>query len=606
VKTRELKEGNVTLEFAVHDTGIGLTEEQRGKLFNSFEQADSSITRKYGGTGLGLAISKRMAELMGGTISVVSTHGVGSSFSFTAHLGLGTGKARHRVPTPDLRGRRMLVVDDNEHAREVISAMLRSMTFKVSVAPSGMDAIREVKRAAEANEPYEIIFLDWQMPELDGIVTAQKIRELGLATPPFMIMVTAYGRDDLLPQAKAAGIEDIVAKPVTASTLFDAAMNALGAAEGRSLGTPETAGELRVLDHFAGARVLLAEDNELNQEVATDLLAETGLIVDVAENGAIALEKLEEHDYDLVLMDMQMPVMDGVTATREIRKQARFANLPIVAMTANALSSDRDHCIAAGMNDHLPKPIDPDLLLTTLRQWIAPAKRISINTNSASPKNETATTGTSDAPGISAFNDLAGLDIGTGMRLARGREKLYLSLLRKFTSNQRDFATYMDAALLASDWETAIRLAHTLKGVAGQVGAKNIRAMAELMEHALKQRESPEVLQSVKLQIAEMMDELIAKIEARLPADLPLLLASNVNTQELQEISVRLLAQLEASDFAAGHLIEAHEGLLHAGLGPDFEKIRTAIQDFEFETAAAELKRLMDEHTKTDADAAAE
>ncbi|BAE52950.1 response regulator [Paramagnetospirillum magneticum] len=358
----------VRLRFEVRDTGIGLSAEQMGRLFQSFQQADTSTTRKYGGTGLGLAISRKLAELMDGEVGVESQPGRGSTFWFTACLGKGRPR-RALVPKPDLRGRHMLVVDDNENARAVLVDMLTSMSFRVEAVESGAAAVARVREVAGA-KPFEVVFLDWQMPGMDGIETARAILGLGLTSPPHMIMVTAHGREEVMKAAESAGIEDVLIKPVNPSIMFDAVMRALGAA---LEGDPEEAAAGRevsddALASLRGLRVLLAEDNDFNQQVATELLADGGVEVEVAENGKIAVDMVMAAPYDMVLMDMQMPVMDGVAATREIRRLG-FGDLPVIAMTANAMQADRDRCAAAGMNDYLTKPIDPDELFACLLKW---------------------------------------------------------------------------------------------------------------------------------------------------------------------------------------------------------------------------------------------
>ena len=586
VRARKHDDGTVQVDFSVSDTGIGMTEEQKARLFKSFEQADNTITRKYGGTGLGLAISQRIVELMDGKIEVASTPGIGSTFSFGARFGIGTGQ-RRRMPTPDLRGRRMLVVDDNDNAREVMVTMLRSMTFVVGEAGSGDAALLELKRAAAAGTPYEVVFLDWQMPGLDGISTARHIKALNLAANPIMIMVTAYGRDDLIVQADEVGIADVFPKPVTASTLFDSVTNVLGKADGRSLPCLAEAGRAVAarsdLAAIAGARVLLVEDNALNQEVATALLEDAGLVVEVAENGAVALDRLVVGSYDLVLMDMQMPVMDGVSATRAIRREPQHDKLPIVAMTANALSGDREVCLQAGMNDHLAKPIDPERLLDTLLRWIPPGQRTKPVPDAADP--ETA----AEHACIEALRRVNGLDVTTGLRLARGREKLYISLLKKYVDAQRDFARRIEAALVERDWETAVRLAHTLKGVSGQIGALTVRPMAELIELALQQRDAPAVIDSLKDQISEVLDELIPAIAAVLPADGTPATAVEVDHGALEQVCRDLHSRLASADYGANALLEQQAGLLQAGLGKTFERISAAVANFDFDAASRHL-----------------
>ena len=356
--------------FSVKDTGIGLTQEQMGRLFRAFEQADASTTRQHGGTGLGLAISKRLAELMGGNVGVRSEPGKGSTFWFTARLGNGAAAAR-RARRPDLRGRRVLIIDDNPHARAVLDGMLSGMTFVVHEAPSGQEGVEMVRRAGETGEPYEIVFVDWQMPGIDGIETGKRIRALpNLTVRPQLVMVTAYGREEVLKQAEGTGFANVLIKPVTPSMLFDSAVEALGADHETTYDV--SAASTLELSRLRGAQILLAEDNELNQEVALGLLEDAQMLIDVAANGEEAVRMACTKKYDLVLMDMQMPVMDGVTATKVIRSKPQLGNLPIIAMTANVMAADREKCIEAGMNDHVAKPIDPDELFTVLLRWINP------------------------------------------------------------------------------------------------------------------------------------------------------------------------------------------------------------------------------------------
>ncbi len=361
---------HIDLYFAVHDTGIGLTKEQLGLLFQSFQQADNSTTRKYGGTGLGLAISKKLAELMGGKVGVKSEYGKGSTFWFTAQLNKNETKKAHLLPPPNLRGRKALVVDDDLLNAKLICVLLNNMTFKSHSVTSGTAAIKEVAAAVEQNDPYDIVLLDWQMPEMSGIHVAKNIAQLNLAQPPHLAIVSGFGRDELIIEAKEAGIEEVLIKPISPSLLFSAVIHLLGGNNipKKIVVNPATSLATR-LETISGIRILLVEDDEFNQEVAVELLKEAKMQVDIAENGAIALQKVQENHYDIVLMDMQMPVMDGVTATLEIRKLPQFANLPILAMTANATHADRERCLAAGMNDYLSKPIKIHDLWDKLLLW---------------------------------------------------------------------------------------------------------------------------------------------------------------------------------------------------------------------------------------------
>ncbi len=580
----------VVLAFAVSDTGIGLDEEQRSRLFQSFEQADASTTRKFGGTGLGLAISRQLAGLMGGEVGVDSEPGKGSTFWFTARFGRGVEKPRQLLPDPDLRGRRVLVIDDNEHAREVIDDLLRSMSFVVSSAASGRDGLVEIARAASAGEPYEIVFLDWQMPGLDGIATAEEIRRDIPAAAPHLVMITAYGGDEVMKAAHKFGIAEVLIKPVTASLLFDTAMRVLGGAQAYQPRSTDDYALGTDLSAIAGARILLVEDNDLNQQVATELLQQAGFVVDVAENGAVALDRVSRQDgdagYAIVLMDMQMPVMDGVTATREIRKLPEGGTLPIVAMTANAMASDRDRCLEAGMNDHVAKPIDPDQLWTTLRRWIKPMR------DATGPMSVPATyadTASVIATRI-AIEPMAGLDVKVGLRHALGREALYLSLLRKFSDGQRNFPARLANALGMDDWQTAERLVHTLKGLCAQIGAQELRAMAESLEQCLKNHESKESITASLATISPPLLALIAAINVHLPVEESARFDTGVDVDELRVISTKLAAELAALDFASGDTFDEHEPLLRAALGDRYAAIATAIHDFNYSLAMDQLR----------------
>jgi len=429
VKERTAKE--LVLHCAVKDTGIGLTTEQVSKLFQSFSQADASTTRKYGGTGLGLSISKKLADLMGGDVGVDSAHGEGSTFWFTARLGIGAEKERSLVPQPDLRGRQVLVVDDNESARLVLNDLLSSMTFKVTDAGSGQAAVEAVRARSGTPEAVEIVFLDWQMPGMNGIETARQIKSLGLAPEPHLVMVTAYGREEVIREAATTGIEDVLVKPVNPSLLFDTAMRVLGAEQ---TGT-RSAGDapsllLEAMAAIKGARILLVEDNDLNQMVAGEILSDAGFIVEIADNGQIAVDKVVSNTgapWDIVLMDMQMPVMDGVTATIEIRKHAEFNDLAIVAMTANAMQQDKDKCLAAGMVDFITKPIVPDELWGALQRWIKAKHKVAHDVTVASPQSGIRGTQSAPTPTFAGRKKIAAAprgSKGTADNVAVDRDKL--------------------------------------------------------------------------------------------------------------------------------------------------------------------------------------
>jgi PAS domain S-box-containing protein len=364
------------LRCAVSDTGIGMTEQQRATLFDSFTQADTSTTRKYGGTGLGLAISKRLSTLMGGDIGVDSVAGQGSTFWFTIRVRRGSAAQPAPDFTTNFRNKRILVVDDNESARDVLEHYLKVMDFQVASCASSEAAIWSVREAIAQDKPYDIIFMDWMMPGQDGIETSQEI--LSFATPrPQIVLVTAYGRDEVYAQVQKTGISTVIVKPIQGSLLYDTIVSLLY--HGKSNRVQPNPRQVRLDDpEFISAVhdrcILVAEDNAINQEITQDILQGAGMRVILADNGQQAIDKLTEagDQVDLVLMDMHMPVLGGIEATKAIRKDGRFGTLPIIALTANALEGDRETCEQAGMNDYISKPIDVRQLFATIVRWLKP------------------------------------------------------------------------------------------------------------------------------------------------------------------------------------------------------------------------------------------
>jgi two-component system sensor histidine kinase/response regulator len=479
---KEKGEHSVTLQFSVRDTGIGLTEEQKGKLFQAFSQADSSTTRKYGGTGLGLTISRRLVEMMGGTIWVESEPGKGSEFFFTAAFGLARKVARKRLePALDLRDMRVLVVEDNASSREILQTLLESMTFEVSAVASAEEGIAELEKEAKAH-PYKLVVMDWKMPGMDGIKACEVIkRHAGIPTKPKMIIVTAYGREEVMQRSAKVGVDGFLLKPVSQSMLFDAIMVAFDKeVPDRERAAPWRVSAKEEQGKLRGARVLLAEDNEINQQVAQEMLERAGLVVGIANNGEEAVQRVKAEVYDAVLMDIQMPVMGGFEATQEIRKDGRFKDLPIIAMTAHAMAGDREKSLAAGMNDHVTKPIDPDELFSALLRWIKPGER-------GVPRAESRRAIPEEKEEDLLLPELPGVSVASGLERVGGNKRLYAKLLCKFRESQQKAVAEIRAALHSGDRETAGRLAHTVKGVSGNLGAESLYRAAADLEKAIKE-----------------------------------------------------------------------------------------------------------------------
>ena len=581
IRLREQTNEDVLIYCAVRDTGSGLTEEQMGRLFQRFSQADTSTTREFGGTGLGLAISKKLAELMGGEVGVESEPGKGSTFWFTVRLGKGVGEQPTLALSADLQSKRVLVVDDNESASQVLGELLQSMSFSVAQAESGKAAIAAVDRAERQGKPYEIVFLDWQMPGMDGNETAIELRKLELSHMPHLMLVTAYGREEVIKGAEAAGIENVLIKPVNPSVLFDSVIRILGgAADGSRIPGDLSTDIFEQLATIKGSRILLVEDNELNQEVAIELLSDAGFIVDLAENGKVALEKLKATEYDIVLMDMQMPVMDGLTAVRALRGDEQFVDLPVVAMTANATQGDRDRCLEAGMNDHVAKPIEPETLWKALLKWIMPRHSTAASVEMIRPQK---------VHDVALPSGIAGLDMESGLARVLGKKPLYLSMLRKFLAGQKTATAKIHTALEGNFLITAERLAHTLKGVCGTIGATDLQELAKKLETAIKNNRSREEVDALldKLQIP--LADLVSQLEQQLPAKRLKTLVT-VTPEQLKVVCVKLAAMLADDDSEAVDVLDAHADLLSAAFPKHYCLIDESIKSFDFEVALTALR----------------
>jgi signal transduction histidine kinase/CheY-like chemotaxis protein/HAMP domain-containing protein len=570
----------VQLKFSVHDTGMGMTKEQSGKLFQAFSQADMSTTRKHGGTGLGLTICRRLVELMGGQIWLESEPGVGSTFIFTVWLEQGSAAGHGRILPDQLSGLHVLIVDDNSAAREILAEALSDLTPNVDVVSSGAEALAAVEQN-DAATPYDLIFMDWRMPGMDGLQTTRRIKQNErLEHQPAIVMVTAFGREEVREESERLGIDSFLVKPVTRSILVDTLVT-LFAPDSEEMA--HASSDDRHAGRLLGARILLAEDNEINQQIAVELLEGIGAKITVANNGKEAVDHLlrEPKGFDLVLMDLQMPVMGGYEATVKIRSEAAFAKLPIIAMTAHATLEEKQKCLDAGMNDHISKPIDPNILFETVgRFYQAPPVTTPVEPSAAVLANP------EELPAIE------GLDTQDGLARVAGNRKLYLKLLRQFAEQQGPAVAEITAALASGDPALAERIAHTVKGVAANLGAKQVQSAASALEEIIRHRGPAAETEPALRQLAKLLDPLLNGLknilpETATPAPEILPPADPAETRAAAETLAKLLADF---DSAAVEFIEAKRAAL-SSLFPgealaEFEKL---VQNYDFAGAESQL-----------------
>jgi two-component system sensor histidine kinase/response regulator len=472
-------DGSDWVRFSVSDTGIGIEPEQAARLFQPFTQATQDTARRYGGTGLGLAICKRLVELMGGTIGVDSTPGVGSTFHFlvplrTASDVLGTSRFTTRR-IMRVKGQRVLIVDDNASARQILSEMVRGFGMEVESVSSGPGALEALQQAAQDGAPFDIVLMDWRMPDMDGLETARRIRaNRRLERVPAVLMVTAYGREEVTKCAEQLGLQGVLIKPITESVMFNTMLDILSPSETEPIDGDETV--MTAATQYAalhGKRILVVDDNAFNRDVATDFLLAVGAIVETAVDGQEAIEKIQAGQFDAVLMDTHMPRKDGLTATRELRSDPRWAHLPIISLTAQARVEDKEASREAGMTAYLTKPIDENLLYQTLVEVISP--------------EVTSSEAQADAPAPSMATPAATGDfqleaLRRRLRGPQALERLLGGFVRDFGDTPRRLRDLMSAR----DLDALASLIHQVKGSTSYLSSTELRAAGDALEHAAR------------------------------------------------------------------------------------------------------------------------
>ena len=481
----------------------------------------------------------------------------------------------------------LLVVDDNANARQILSEQLSALGMRADNAANGKDCLTAVQRE-DASDPYTIILMDWQMPGLNGVhATRAVMHDLPLQHRPKVIMVTAFGADEVREEGGRVGATAFIDKPVSQSRLWDTLAEAIYPDHGCVVPTPAAMDTLR----FPGMRVLLVEDNDINQQIACELLEALEVEVTVAENGQQALDLLtaapDPLPWALVFMDLQMPVLDGHKATLAIRQQARFDHLPIIAMTAHAMEDEVHRCLAEGMNHHLSKPIDPKALTNSLRQWGA-YDSIALHPPESSPVKAQLDVGASIT--------IAGMNTVQGLKNCLGNIRLYLSLLEKFHAALLRTAPQTREALQQQDYVSALRAVHTLKGVSFNLGADACGELCLGAEAALKQR-MPALQFEPQLQALEHYSEELARHIAmallRQVSLVPVPHGQAFTREALGPVCMKLLALLQAADVEAEVHVEEHAQMLRSVFGTGYGALLRQVQHFEFDEACSNLTNLM-------------
>jgi signal transduction histidine kinase/DNA-binding response OmpR family regulator len=575
------------VNFSIRDSGIGITEDQLKNLFSPFQQADLSTTRKYGGTGLGLTICRRIVEMMDGELTATSESGVGSEFTFNAFFSHSEAPSE-ASPMPNY-GLTALLADDSESARMVLTEMLQSLGFNVLVAENAPDAKRIWNEVLDRGEEIALLVVDWKMPGMTGLELVKDIKDSAPEKVPSVVMVTSHGAEAVRDALNKNLVDGLLIKPIGISTLNDTIADVLNQDQMR-IRSPRQEVDFMELyrQHLKGIRLLLVEDNEINMDLARELLEDVGAYVDSAVNGIMAVEMAIEQSYDLVLMDIQMPEMDGLTATREIRKRLSADKLPIVAMTAHAIKGEYEKSLASGMNDHITKPIDPDVLYRTLVKHI---RGVSIDSEGT----------TSIATRKSAIS-IPGLKYDEGLRRSGSKSSSYHALLLKFSSRYINVATEMRTMVMNSDVPRMAEYLHTLAGVSGNVGAMEVYDLASKLSvqikaaHEAGERKVRVDLISHMQLLTVKLEELILSIRENIQLESIERASTGSKQKNLAELTYRLKASIAENDSVALDILEEVLSQLEEGpASACLREVQHSLSDFNFDKALEQIRKGIDD-----------
>jgi len=604
------RDGQVVIRISVTDTGIGMTKDQAAKLFQAFVQAEVGTTRQYGGTGLGLAISRQLVELMGGKIWVESVLGQGSRFAFEIPFPIDDARFEETPLSQrvsHLHGTKVLVVDDNEAARNILTSTLQHFGLEVTQAENGIQAVKKCI-GAEPDRPYELVLLDYLMPQLDGLDAAKQIKEaVAPHLMPKIIIVTAASRlIEEESEARRQSVDGILNKPVNPSTLFDSVMSALSGLERHSATRRQSIipTDESVLDPIRGASILLVEDNRINQEVALEFLKLGDFKVDIAENGAEAVELVANQAFDCVLMDIHMPVMDGYDATRAIRQQPGKQTLPILAMTANMMSDDLQEATAAGMDDHISKPIVPAVFYKTLLEWIPHTTYSSEHMERSKEESSQAVEqeempsveGSRERSGATLPDHIKGCDLDQALRALGGKEILLSKVLVGVVTDHTSDVTQMGDRLASGDYQEAHRLAHTLKSLLGSIGAGSMSLLAGQIEESLSQGDLDVTAALIK-ELAPPFETMILDLSAwaeemKGPSSIYANVEEQTDRAQIEAILHQVTSAIEAFDPSARDLAEQLVGLMGPS-HPQAAELLKLTEQFEFDAAQTLVHALL-------------